>query len=98
MTEEALVQGLRVRARTRQPGGDRGLTIAEDPFCRGSVQPFGQRSEHHGDLPGRGFQTGQGGVPSSTERGAAGRTSKRLDALGLAVLAIPKKPRGSEPR
>jgi hypothetical protein len=30
-------------------------------------------------------------VPSSTERGAAGRTSKGLDALGTAMLAIPNQ-------
>jgi len=32
------------------------------------------------------------------EGGAAGRTSKGLDALGLVMLAIPKKPRGSDHR
>jgi len=36
-----------------------------------------------------GFQAIQGGVASSTERGAAGLTAEGLDALGLAVLAIP---------
>jgi hypothetical protein len=35
-----------------------------------------------------GFQTIQGGVASSTERGAASRTSERLNTLGLAMLAI----------
>src|SRR6266478_3036905 len=38
---------------------------------------------------GRSFQTIQGRVAPGTERGVAGRASKRLDALGLAVLAIP---------
>src|SRR5947207_2876851 len=37
---------------------------------------------------GRGFQTVQGRVPSSTERGATGRASKRLERFGLAMLAI----------
>ncbi len=37
---------------------------------------------------GRGFQTIQRGVASGTERGSAGRTSKGLYALGLAMLAI----------
>ena len=38
---------------------------------------------------GRGFQTVQGGVTSSTERGAARLTPERLDWFGLAMLAIP---------
>jgi hypothetical protein len=37
---------------------------------------------------GRGFQAIQGGVAPGAERGVAGRASKRLDALGLAMLAI----------
>ena len=32
------------------------------------------------------------------EGGAAGRTSKGLDPLDLVMLAIPKKPRGSDHR
>jgi len=37
---------------------------------------------------GRGFQTVQGRVASSTERDAASLTTKGLDALGLAMRAI----------
>ena len=40
-------------------------------------------------LPGGSFQTVQGGVASGSERGAASRASKRLDALGMAMRAIP---------
>src|SRR5215472_12551584 len=42
MTENVVVQGLSMRARASQPGGDRRLSKAEDPRGRGSVQPFGQ--------------------------------------------------------
>jgi hypothetical protein len=34
-----LVQGACVLASPRQPGSDRGLPVAEDPFSRGRVQP-----------------------------------------------------------
>ncbi len=67
---------------------DRGLSIAEDTLCGGRIQPFGQRREHHCDLLGGSFQTIQRSVASSTERGAASLTAKRLDALGPAMLAI----------
>jgi len=40
---------------------------------------------------GRSFQTRQGRVGPGTERGVAGRAAKRVDALGLAMLAIPEK-------
>ena len=74
-------------ARVRK-AGDRRLTIAEDAFSRGSVQPFGQRRQHHGNLLGGGFQTVQRSVASSTEGSAAGLTAKRLDVLDTAMLAI----------
>ena len=37
----------------------------------------------------RGFQTVQGSVAPGSESGTAGRTSKHLDSLGMAMLAIP---------
>ncbi len=89
MAEEALVQGVRVLASSGEPGGNGGLTKAEDPLCGRGVQPFGQRREHHGDLLRGGFQTIQGGVAPGSERGTAGLTAKGLDALGTAMLAIP---------
>jgi hypothetical protein len=88
MTEGALMEDLSVPACASEPCGDGGLTVAEDPTGFGSIQPLGQRRQDHGDLMGRGFQTVQGGVTSSTERGAASRTSERLDLLGMAMLAI----------
>ena len=91
MIEIALVKRLNVLASAGQPGADGRLPVAEDPFGGGCVQSFGQRREHHRDLMGRGFQTVQGRVPSSTERGVTGRASKGLDALGLAMLAITDK-------
>ena len=75
-------------ASARQPGGDGGLPVAEDPLSGGRVQPFGERSQHHGDLVGRGFQTVQRSMAPSTERGVASLTAKRLDPLGMAMLAI----------
>jgi hypothetical protein len=88
MEEESLVQDLRVLTSTSQPSGDRGLTVAEDPLCCGMGQPFSQCREHQGDLVRRGFQTVQRSVTSSAERGVASLTTKRLDALYTAMLAI----------
>ncbi len=96
MAEGAFVQELRVLASACQPGGDGGLTVTEDPEGFGWVEPFGQRSEHHRDRTGRRFQSVQGRVASSAERGAAGLTPERLDALGLTMFAIARKPRALE--
>ena len=67
---------------------DGGLTGAEDAWGFGRIQSFGQRREHHCDLLRGGFQTIQRSVASSTERRAAGLTPKRLDLLGMTMLAI----------
>jgi hypothetical protein len=88
MAEGALVQGLSVLASASQPGGDGGLPVAEDPLGGGSIQPFGERSQHHCYLVRGGFQTVQGGVVPSSEGGAAGLTAKGLDPLGMAMRAI----------
>ena len=88
MAEEALVQGVRVLASACEPPGNRGWSKVEDPRGRRRVQPFSQRRQHHCDLVGRGFQAVHGGVASGTERGAAGLTPKRLDLLGMTMLAI----------
>ncbi len=96
IAEAVLVQGLSVRALARQPESNGGLTIAEDPFGGGSVQPFGQRREHRRDLGRGGVQTIQGGVASGSEGGVASLTTKRLDPLSLAMSAISEKPRGRE--
>jgi hypothetical protein len=42
VAEAALMEKLSVPASTREPGGDRGLSVAEDPFSCGRIQPFGQ--------------------------------------------------------
>src|SRR6266567_7784837 len=88
MEEEPLVQSVRVLTSTGRPGHDRGLSKAENPLGGGGVQPFGQSRQDQGDLVRRSFQTVQGRVASSTERGTAGLTAKLLDALGLAMPAI----------
>ena len=91
MEEEALVQGVRVLASTQQPGGNSRLPVTEDSLGGGSVQPFGQRREHFGDVMGRGFQTIQGRVASGSEGHAASLAAKGLDPFGLAMLAIPNQ-------
>jgi hypothetical protein len=88
MGEEAFVQGLCMLPSASEPGGDGGLSVAEDPFSGRSIQPFGQRRENDCDLLRRGFQMVQGRVTPSTERDVASRASKGLDALGPAMLAI----------
>jgi len=94
VAETALMEDLSVYSCTSEPGGDGRLTVAEDPLGGGGVQSFGQRGEHHGDVMGRGFQMVQGGVTPGSESRVTGRTSKRLDALSLAMLAITLKTRG----
>src|SRR6266566_3332079 len=48
MTEKVLVEGVSVFPSAGQPGGDSGLTVAEDPLGSGWVQPFGERHQHNG--------------------------------------------------
>ncbi len=94
VVEGSLMEELSVLACASEPGGDGGLTGAEDPFGSRKIQPFGQRSEHHGDLVRGCFQTIQRCVAPGSERCMTGRASKGLDPFGLAMLAIPKKPHG----
>ncbi|HEY6541875.1 MAG TPA: hypothetical protein VIZ18_13095 [Ktedonobacteraceae bacterium] len=75
-------------ASTGEPGGDGGVSKAEDPLGSRGVQSFGQRRQHHRHVMGRGFQAIQGGVAPGSECGLTGLTAKRLDALGLTMLAI----------
>jgi hypothetical protein len=91
MTEKVLVEGVSVLPSAGQPGGDGRLMVAEDPFGRGRIQPFGECREHRCDLVRGSFQTVQGSVAPSTERGAASRASKGLDLLGTTMLAIPNQ-------
>ena len=88
IAEAALMEDLSVPACASEPGGDRRLTIAEDAFSRGSVQPFGECRQHLGDLLGGGFQMVQRSIASSTERGVAGLTTERLDRLSTTMFAI----------
>ena len=89
VAEAALVQRLRVLTSARQPESDGGLTVAEDAFGGGSIQPFSECGQDHCDLVRGGFQAVQRGVAPSSERRAAGLTAKGLDALGMAMPAIP---------
>lgn len=91
MTAGPLVQGLSMLASARQPGGDGGLTVAEDPLGCGRVQSFSECRQHDCDLLGRGFQTIQRGMTARAERGVTGLATKRLDLLGMAMLAIPNQ-------
>jgi hypothetical protein len=96
MAEEALVQGVCVPACSSEPPRQSGLSKAEDSLGGGKVEPFSQRSEHHGDLVRRGFQPVQGGMAPRTERRVAGLAAKRLDPLSATMLAIAKKPHECE--
>jgi len=58
------------------------------PNLRTDVPSSQHSRQHDCDLLGGGFQTVQGGVTPGCERGVAGRASKCLDPLGLAMLAI----------
>jgi hypothetical protein len=89
MTEKVLVEALGMQPSAGQPGDDGRLTVAENPLCGGWVQPFGQSRQYHGDLVRGGLQPVQWGVASGTERGVAGLTTKRLNPLSRAMLAIP---------
>jgi hypothetical protein len=91
MAEGALVQDLSMLTSTQEPGGDRGLTVAEDSLRGGRVEPFGQRREHPCNLLGRGFQTVQRSVVSSAECGMTGRASKGRDLLSATMCAIPNQ-------
>jgi hypothetical protein len=82
------VQSLSVRTSTREPAGYGRLLEAENTFTSGSVQPFGECREHHCDLLRGSFKPVQWTVASSTERGVAGLTTKRLDPLSMTVLPI----------
>jgi hypothetical protein len=88
MTEKMLVEALSVLPCAGQPGDNRRLTVAEDPLGGGRVQAFGQSRQYNGDLVRGSLQPVQWGVAPGTERGVAGLTTKRLDPLGLAMLAI----------
>ena len=54
------MQGLCVLTSASEPGGDGGLSVAEDPLSGGRVQTFRERRQHQSDLVRRGFQTVQG--------------------------------------
>jgi len=96
MEEEALVQDPRVLARTGEPGGNGGLSKAENPFSGRWVQSFGQRSEHDGDLVSGSFQPVEGRVAPGSERAVAGLTAKGLDRLSTPMLAVPEESHGDE--
>jgi hypothetical protein len=89
MAEGPLVQDLCMFPSASQPGGDRGLSVAEDTLSGGRVQPFGQHRQYHCDLVRGGSQTVQRSVASSAECGVTGLTTKRLDVLSMTVLPIP---------
>ena len=91
MAKEALVQGLCMLASTSQPGGDGGLSIAEDPLGCRRVQSFGQRRKDHSDLVRGSFQTIQRRVAPGSERAVARLAAKGLDPLGPTMPAVPDK-------
>ncbi len=82
-------------ARVRK-ASDRGLSVAEDTFSGGRIQPKGSRRQHHCDLLGGRFQAVQGGVASSTESGMRGLATECLDLLNATICAISKEARGCQ--
>jgi hypothetical protein len=77
---------------SQHTGGDGGLTVAEDPLGCGRVQSTSRvQTARLRPGTGRGFQTIQRGMAARAERGVTGRASKRLDLLGMAMLAIPNQ-------
>src|SRR5262249_45292099 len=50
MAEIVFVQHLSVLASAREPGRNGRLSVVENTFSRGSVQPFGECREHHCNL------------------------------------------------
>jgi hypothetical protein len=64
------------------------LSVAEDSFGGGWVQPFGEDREHYSDLMRRGFQAVERSVAPRTESGAARLAAEGLDLLGTAMLTI----------
>jgi hypothetical protein len=89
VAEGVLVEELSVLAYASEPGADGGLPVAPRPGRqrKGPALRPTQRARRRPGTGG-GFQTIQRSVTSSTERGAAGETSKRLDARSRAMLAI----------
>jgi hypothetical protein len=70
-----------------------------DPWSFRRIQPTSQGRQHHGDPAREGVFKRERGVwrrAVKVVRQAGPR--KVADPLGLAMLAIPKKPRGSDPR
>jgi hypothetical protein len=67
------------------------MVACRKPKTRSAAEgssPSASRDEHHGDLLRGSFQTVQGSGAPGSEGGAASETSKGLDALGTAMLAI----------
>ncbi len=54
--EEAVMQRRAVRAGPRQPGGNRGMAMAEHPHGGGHTEPFSECREYFRDPLGCGFE------------------------------------------
>ena len=94
-----LVQGLSVRARARERLVMVACREPCDPWSFRRIQPASQGRQHHGD-PARegGFKRERGGWRRAVKVVRQAGPRKVADPLGLAMLAIPKKPRGSDHR
>jgi hypothetical protein len=67
------------------------MVACREPKTRSAAEgssPRAERCQHHCYLMRGGFQTIQGGVVPSTERGVASLITKRLDPLSMAMRAI----------
>jgi len=86
--ENAVVEHGSVLPSAGQPGGDCGMAVAKDPYCRRDIHPFCERSQHLRNTLGCGFEAVQWRISARAEGGAAGLAAQGLDAFALAVGAV----------
>src|SRR5262245_58315947 len=88
LLEEVVVECRTVFTRTGQPGGDCGMAMAKDPYCRCDIHPFRKRGQHLRNALGCGFEPVQRCISARAEGRVAGLTAQGLDALRRSVNAI----------
>jgi hypothetical protein len=66
---DAVVECRTVFTSTPQPGGDRGMAVAKDPYRRCHIHPFRKRGQHLRNALGCGFDAVQRCHPEGS-RGA----------------------------
>src|SRR5262245_29123604 len=90
-TAEVVVQGCAVLPGARQPSPKGWLAMSEHARGGGQLQSFGERGQHLSKALGRCFQAIERGIAARAEGGATRLTAQGLDALALAMSAIPNQ-------